>query len=316
MTDRVTRLAPSPTGALHLGNMRTFLINWAAARRAGWRIVLRLEDLDGPRVKAEASQQAIDVLQWLGMNWDGEAIYQSHDLTPYENALQTLTQKGLTYPSPATRGEILAAASAPHVDDHEQRYPGLYRPAPGKILPPFPDDADTAIRVIVPDGEIEFVDELLGPQAVNVQQQVGDFIVQTKARLPSYQLAVVVDDARQGVTDIVRGDDLLRSTARQTLLQQALGLGSPPRYFHVPLVYGDDGHRLAKRHGDTRAAMYRDQGVPPERLVGLIAWWAGLIESRQPLSAAEFLAAFDWVKLPADPITFTPEDHRWLTDTP
>jgi len=312
MTDRVTRLAPSPTGALHLGNMRTFLINWAAARQAGWRIVLRIEDLDGPRVKAEASQQAIDVLRWLGMDWDGEAIYQSHDLSPYEDALETLSRNRLTYRCPATRSEILAAASAPHEDDHEQRYPGLYRPAPGKVLPAIPDDADTAIRVIVPDGETAFTDELLGPQAVDVQKQVGDFIVQTKAGLPSYQLAVVVDDARQGVTDIVRGDDLLRSTARQVLLQRALGLGEPPRYFHVPLVYGDDGHRLAKRHGDTRAAMYRDRGVAAERLVGLLAWWCGFTASRSELSAAEFLAAFDWAKLSPDPMTFTPEDHAWL----
>lgn len=312
MTDRVTRLAPSPTGALHLGNMRTFLINWAAARQAGWGIVLRIEDLDGPRVKAEASQQAIDVLQWLGMDWDGQTIYQSHDLSPYEIALDTLSRQGLTYPCPATRSEILAAASAPNEGDHEQRYPGLYRPVPGKNLPRISEEADTAIRVIVPDGEIGFVDELLGPQAVNVQQQVGDFIVQTKAGLPSYQLAVVVDDARQGVTDIVRGDDLLRSSARQVLLQRSLDLGSPPRYFHVPLVYGEDGHRLAKRHGDTRAAMYREYGIRPERLVGLLAWWCGFVGSRNELSAAEFLAAFDWAKLSPDSITFSPEDHQWL----
>lgn len=312
MTDCVTRLAPSPTGALHLGNMRTFLINWAAARQAGWRIVFRVEDLDGPRVKPEASQQAIDILGWLGMDWDGGVLYQSHDLSPYAEALAKLDRQGLTYRCPATRREILAAASAPHVDDHEQRYPGLYRPAPGKNLPPIPDDADTAIRVIVPDGEIEFADELLGPQAVDVQQQVGDFIVQTKAGLPSYQLAVVVDDARQGVTDVVRGDDLLRSTARQVFLQQALGLGQPPRYHHVPLVYGEDGHRLAKRHGDTRTAMYREQGVRPERIVGLLAWWSGLTDTRTELSTPEFLAAFDWAKLPPAPITFTPADHQWL----
>ncbi|MEM9915996.1 MAG: tRNA glutamyl-Q(34) synthetase GluQRS [Planctomycetota bacterium] len=313
MSDRVTRLAPSPTGALHLGNMRTFLINWAAARQADWKVVLRIEDLDGPRVKPEASQQAIDLMKWLSMDWDGEVLYQSHDLSPYEEALRTLNGKGLTYRCPATRSEILAAASAPHADDHEQRYPGLYRPAAGKTLPAIPDDADTAVRVIVPDDEIGFVDEQLGPQAVNVQQQVGDFIVQTKAGLPSYQLAVVVDDARQGVTDIVRGDDLLRSTARQVLLQDALGLSPRPRYYHVPLVLGEDGHRLAKRHGDTRTALYRELGVRPERIVGLLAWWSGLTDARTELGTEEFLSAFDWTKLPRTPITFTPADHQWLT---
>ncbi|MBB6431450.1 tRNA glutamyl-Q(34) synthetase GluQRS [Algisphaera agarilytica] len=313
MTDRVTRLAPSPTGALHLGNMRTFLINWAAARQNGWAIVMRIEDLDGPRVKPEASQQAIDILDWLGMDWDGEAIFQSHDLSRYEEALGALSRKRLTYRCPATRSEILAAASAPHVDDHEQRYPGLYRPENRPAdAPPIPEEADTAIRVIVPEGEITFVDELHGPQAVDVQQQVGDFIVQTKAGLPSYQLAVVVDDDHQGVTDIVRGDDLLRSTARQVFLQDALGLSPRPRYYHVPLVLGEDGHRLAKRHGDTRTAMYREQGVRPERIVGLLAWWCGLTDTREELAADEFLRTFDWAKLSPDPIIFTPDDHQWL----
>lgn len=310
MDERVTRLAPSPTGALHLGNVRTFLLNWAAARRGGCRIVLRLEDLDGPRVKPEASAQAIDILTWLGMDWDGEPIYQSHDLSPYQGALELLSRKGLTYRCPATRSEIETAASAPHVDDHEQRYPNIYRPP---TAPPFPDDAQTAIRVIVPDGPIAFTDEAHGPQAFDVQQQVGDFIVQTKVGLPSYQLAVVVDDARQGITDVIRGDDLLRSTARQVLLYEQLEFGPLPRYRHVPLIYGPDGRRLAKRHGDTRAAAYRDRGTTPEKIVGLIAHWSGLTQDLYPMSAAEFAELFSWDKLPPDPITFTAEDDAWLT---
>lgn len=307
---RTTRLAPSPTGALHLGNVRTFLLNWAAARRGGWRVVMRIEDLDGPRVKAEAAAQALDVLAWLGMDWDGEPIYQAHDLSPYRDAMETLSRKRLTYRCPATRREIEAAASAPHGDEHELRYPGIYRPPDP---PPIPDGAHTAVRVVVPDGPIKFVDEAHGPQAVDVQQQVGDFIVWTKAGLPAYQLAVVVDDARQGVTDVIRGDDLLRSTARQVLLYDYLELGPPPRYRHVPLVYGPDGRRLAKRHGDTRVASYREHGAGPDRIVGLIAWWSGLTPERSPMSAEEFVKTFDWRKLPPDPVTFTPEDDRWLT---
>jgi glutamyl-tRNA synthetase len=315
MKPRVTRLAPSPTGALHLGNLRTFLLNWALARRSGWQIVLRIEDLDGPRIKPEAATQAIDLFRWLGIDWDRGPIYQSRDRAPYEAALTKLADRGLTYRCPATRREILAAASAPHEDDHEQRYPGLYRPArslSGPAPPPIPADADTAVRLIVPDGPITFTDIYAGPQSVDVQQQVGDFILHTKAGLPSYQLAVVVDDARQGVTDVVRGDDLLRSSARQVLLYQLLDLGPPPRYYHLPLVYGRDGHRLAKRHGDTRAAYYRERGCPAEKIIGLIAYWSGLIPERAPMTLAEFLDAADPDRLPPGATTFTTEDDAWL----
>jgi len=311
---RITRLAPSPTGALHLGNMRTFLLNWAAARRGGWRVVMRIEDLDGPRVKPAAAAEAIDIMSWLGMDWDGPPAYQSHDLSGYDNALQKLHGKGLTYRCPATRREIESAASAPHAEGHELRYPGLYRPRESPPFPPaIPNGADTAVRLIVPDGPITFTDEAYGPQRFDVQQQVGDFVIQTKAGPPAYQLAVVVDDARQGVTDIIRGDDLLRSTARQVLLYDLLELGPPPRYRHVPLVHGPDGRRLAKRHGDTHAAAYRQRGVPAEKIVGLIAWWSGLADQCQPMDAGEFVRRFDWAKLPPKPVIFTPEDEAWLT---
>ncbi|MEM6459993.1 MAG: glutamate--tRNA ligase family protein [Planctomycetota bacterium] len=313
MPPRVTRLAPSPTGALHLGNLRTFLINWAAARRDGWRVVLRLEDLDGPRIKPGAADEAVDLLRWLGLDWDGEPLTQSDDLAPYTEALHRLRDAGRAYPCPATRREIEAAAlSAPHGDEHELHYPNLFRPAPGSPPPPIPDDAETAIRFVVPDGPVRFTDERLGPQAVDVQQQVGDFVVYTKAKLPAYQLAVVVDDARQGVTDVVRGDDLLRSTARQVLLYDALQLGPPPRTFHVPLVLGPDGRRLAKRHGDTRAATFRGRGVSAERVVGLLACWSGLTDEPTPMTAADFAERFTWDALPADPVTFTADDEAWL----
>ncbi|MEM9883820.1 MAG: tRNA glutamyl-Q(34) synthetase GluQRS [Planctomycetota bacterium] len=313
MPERVTRLAPSPTGALHLGNLRTFLINWAAARTDGWRIVLRIEDLDGPRIKPGAADQAVDLLQWLGLDWDGEPLTQSHDLSPYIEALSTLRDAGRAYPCPATRREIEAAAlSAPHGDEHELRYPNLFRPTPASPPPPIPDHADTAVRFVVPDSPVHFTDERLGPQAVDVQQQVGDFVVYTKAKLPAYQLAVVVDDARQGVTDVVRGDDLLRSTARQVLLYDALHLGPPPRYHHLPLVLGPDGRRLAKRHGDTRAATFRGRGVSAERLVGLLACWSGLIAKPIPMTAGDFAERFAWDALPSDPVTFTADDEAWL----
>ena len=275
-------------------------------------MILRIEDLDGPRVKPEAAAQAIDVLGWLGLDWDAGALYQSHDLRPYREALEHLAARGLTYPCPATRREIEAALSAPHAGDHEVRYPGLYRPPDPPAIPP---DTATATRVIVPDEAIPFTETLHGTRAVNVQQQVGDFIVETKAGLPAYQLAVVVDDARQGVTHVVRGDDLLDSTARQVLLYRLLRLGRPPRYTHLPLVLGPDGRRLAKRHGDTRVASYRDAGVAAERIVGLMASWCGVTERREAMAAAEFAERFRAAKLSPDPVTFGEEDHRWLMQT-
>lgn len=320
MSAPATRLAPSPTGALHLGNARTFLINWAIARQRGWRIVLRIEDLDGPRVKQGADRQAIDDLAWLGLDWDTEPLVQRADLSSYHDALKALQDGRLVYRCSCTRKDIRDAQSAPHEDDHELRYPGTCRPAldaGGRLLEgdssvPTSAAKPAALRVVVPDGPIEFDDEVHGPQRVDVQRQVGDFVVASKAGLPAYQLAVVVDDARQGVTDVVRGDDLLRSTGRQLWLYRMLDLPPLPRYWHLPLVHGPDGRRLAKRHGDTRVAWYRDQGVAPERVVGLLGLWSGAGPRREPISAAEFRERFDLARLPRDAVTFSPEDHAWL----
>lgn len=308
-----TRLAPSPTGALHLGNARTFLINWAMARQNDWQIVLRIEDLDSPRVKPWAKQQAIDDLRWLGMDWDTYAGYQLDDLSPYEQALAQLHEQHLIYPCRCTRKEVAQAQSAPHDDDHELRYPGLCRPVDMTTLPKrLPDDA--AWRLIVPDETVHFSDGFAGEQSHNVQQQVGDFVISTKSALPAYQLAVVVDDARQGVTDIVRGDDLLRSAARQLWLYRYLDLSPIPTYWHLPLVLGPDGRRLAKRHGDTRLSFYRDGGTAPEKIIGLVAIWSGLQSQRAPMSTSEFRIRFDLGKLSHEPVVFTDEDHQWLID--
>ncbi|QNN20950.1 tRNA glutamyl-Q(34) synthetase GluQRS [Planctomycetales bacterium ZRK34] len=306
-----TRLAPSPTGALHLGNARTFLINWAMARRAGWRIVMRLEDLDGPRIKHDADRAALDTLAWLGLDWDDGPYYQRADLTRYHAALDQLAAAGEIYRCTCTRSQIESAQSAPHADAHELRYPGTCRTPRGTTTKYEADDNDIAWRVHADDATIRFQDDFAGDQSHNVQQTVGDFVVASKAGLPAYQLAVVVDDAAQGVTHIVRGDDLLTSTARQIMLYRKLGLGPEPRYCHLPLVLGPDGRRLAKRHGDTRIGYYRGRSVPPEKIVGLLAEWCGL-GHRRPMSAVEFADEFDLNKLPHGPVTFTDDDDAWL----
>jgi glutamyl-tRNA synthetase len=309
-----TRLAPSPTGALHLGNARTFLINWALARQNGWRIVLRIEDLDGPRVKPEAIEGTIDTLRWLGLSWDVGPIVQSQDLSPYRAAMAALAGRGLAYPSEVTRSQLedlaaAEAASAPQEGSHEVPFPAHLRPALGSRG--F-DDEQVNWRFAVPPDSVSFEDAFAGSQTFTPSRTIGDFIIWTRRGHPAYQLAVVVDDARQGITHIVRGDDLLESASRQLLLYQALGLAPEPAYTHLPLVRGTDGRRLAKRHGDTRLQHYREQGVSAERVVGLVAAWSGILAAPEPMAAADFARAFRLHKLPRSDITFSPEDDAWL----
>ncbi len=309
----VTRLAPSPTGALHLGNARTFLVNWLMARREGWRIVLRIEDLDGPRIRPGAERDAIETLAWLGMDWDEGPHRQACDLSAYEAAMETLAGKGLAYPSRLTRGQIEAAASAPQEGavGREGRFAPELRP--GDVGPrEFRSATGESWRFVTPEREVEFTDLCAGPQRHRPIDTIGDFALWTARGEPAYQLAVVVDDHRQGVTHIVRGDDLLDSAARQTLLYEALGCAPAPTYCHLPLVIGADGRRLAKRHGDTRVAQYRARGVRPERVLGLLAWWSGLAGMRGEVGLAELLDCFDLDRMPRTPVVFGREDDAWL----
>jgi glutamyl-tRNA synthetase len=309
MTKHVSRLAPSPTGALHLGNARTFLVNWAVARREGWRLLLRMEDLDGPRVKADTSARLIDTLAWLGLDHDGDVAYQSHDLEPYRSAMRRLADAGLVYACGLTRREIEQAARAPHAGEHELRFPPELRPA-DPAAASF-DAEDTNYRIRLEPGTIAVDDVVAGAGAFDPFAEVGDFVVWTRRGAPSYQLAVVVDDARQEVTDVVRGADLLPSAARQAVLYRALDLAEP-RWWHLPLVIGPDGRRLAKRHGDTRLETYRAAGVPPTRIVGLLAAWCGVVDHPVPMSAADFRDGFEMDTLPKAPVTLTPDAHEWL----
>jgi len=266
-------------------------------------------------VKPDAENQAITDLMWLGLDWDERVPNQLSDMRPYEDALHHLRAAGLVYECRCTRKEIRLAQSAPHLEDHEMRYPGTCRPTEPKAPAggDFSDDSATACRVRAPDRPISFVDRVHGEQTFDVDAQVGDFVVANKAGVPAYQLAVVVDDARQGVTDVVRGDDLLTSAARQLWLYRLLGLSPEPTYWHLPLILGYDGHRLAKRHGDTRLAYYRDKGVAVERIIGLLACWSGLADAPREMDARTFLQRFDPDRLPTRQTTMTREIETWLT---
>jgi glutamyl-tRNA synthetase len=325
---RTTRLAPSPTGALHLGNARTFLITWLLARQQRWRAIMRVEDLDGPRIKPGADRQAVADLHWLGLDWDHEPIYQTARLDGYDRAVEALLSSGAAYPCVCSRKEVEAAASAPHAEEGTAIYPGTCRGRFASI-----DEArrqggrEPALRFAVPAGAagvVSFKDEVSGVHRFDVPRKLGDFVIAKAAepgrgtenaarRTPAYQLAVVVDDADMGVTDVVRGDDLLDSTPRQILLYRALGLADRvPRYWHLPLVVGADGRRLAKRHGDTRLSSYRELGVTPGRVLALLARWCGVQINGEPRTAADLLATFDLRNLPRGPIVFTAADDAWL----
>src|SRR5437763_3005518 len=243
------RLAPSPTGAQHVGNARTYLIAWLRARAHAGRVVLRVEDIDSPRVKAGAAAQAHDDLRWLGLDWDDGPVVQTERLALYEAALRRLHQRELVYPCTCTRGDVERAASAPH--DERPGGAGAY---PGTCAGRRAADAaglagPYSWRFRLPRDSYSYEDVFLGPVRVDLRQAGGDFVVWKSAGTPAYQLAVVVDDAAQGVTEGIRGDDLIPSTPGQLLLYEALGL-SPPRFTHVPLAVGPDGRRLAQRHAD------------------------------------------------------------------
>ncbi len=306
----VGRLAPSPTGRLHVGHARSFLIAWWHARSRGGRVLLRIEDLDAARSKPELVDLALRDLEWLGLDWDGEPVRQSADTSALAEAVEDLLARGLAYPCVCSRKEILAA-SAPHAGDDETAYPGTCR---GRFTTRAEAEDETGraagVRFRVPPGERTVVDGFAGVRSFDVAAEAGDFLLARRDGVFAYQLAVAVDDARQGVTEVLRGDDLFPSAARQALLQQALGLPSP-RWFHVPLVVGDDGERLAKRRADLALESLREAGVDPRSLVAWIARSCGTpVEG--PATAAELLDVFALERVPRATVRFGEQELREL----
>lgn len=296
------RLAPSPTGALHIGNVRTFMIAWLRARSRGGRVVLRMEDLDHPRDKPGAAAQAVETLRWLGFDWDEEYV-QSERREIYRAALEKLAADGLAYPCVCSRRDVEAAQSAPH-DGEQLRYPGTCRDRFRSWDEAFAaKGAAPCWRFRTPqDSIIEFRDAFAGTFRQDVWDSLGDFPLARDVDGAGYTLAVVVDDAAMGVTEVVRGDDLLAATPAQILIQRALGLPTP-EYCHVPLVVGPDGRRLAKRHGDTRIESYRRSGMTPEELIGRIAATCGWAKDGERVSLRGLLPRFDMDAIPRGPVT-------------
>ena len=299
------RFAPSPTGRLHLGNAWAAVLGWLWARSQGGEFLLRIEDLDTARSRPALTDALLADLAWLGLGFDGDPIIQSRRLDLYRAALDRLRATGRVYPCFCTRSEIARAVSAPHGPaDEGPRYPGT-------CLPLSPEQGAERARTRPPawrfrsrEGLTEVRDLLHGTFVQDVAGEVGDFVVLRNDGVPSYQLAVIVDDADMGITHVLRGDDLLGSTPRQVQLCQALGL-SIPVYAHVPLLLGPDGKRLAKRAGTPSLAELRERGIAPERLVGLLARWAGLGDG-QPVGLLELVPRFALERLPRAPIAVDP----------
>ncbi|HXN34727.1 MAG TPA: glutamate--tRNA ligase family protein [Opitutaceae bacterium] len=276
------RLAPSPTGYLHLGHARTF---WVAARRAearGGTLVLRSDDLDAARFRMDFARAMIEDLRWLGLTWtEGPDIggpcapYSQSERRPlYRRALESLHAAGLIYPCTRSRRDVIEAAGAPHEGggDDEPVYPRAFRPDPGAALPPLGETVGVNWRLRVPDGEeLSFDDGRLGRQSAVAGRDFGDFPVWRRDDCPSYQLACAVDDAAMGITEVVRGEDLVRSTFRQVLVYRALGL-EIPGFCHCPLMADEAGARLAKRHDALSLRALRARGQTPE---SICAAWSG-----------------------------------------
>ncbi|MBT3278397.1 MAG: tRNA glutamyl-Q(34) synthetase GluQRS [Phycisphaerales bacterium] len=307
MEHGITRLAPSPTGALHLGNARTFVVNWLLARQRGWRVLYRLEDLDTARTKPGSAEATESILRWLGLDWDDTQPRQSTRTEAYLEALSALRESSHVYPCICSRKDIALAASAPHVEDGVVCYPGTCR---GRFATADEAQAQAgrlpAWRFDAGESSVPCFDQFAGEQTFYLPRIGGDFVVYRNENIPGYQLAVVVDDHAGGVNRIVRGDDLLDSTARQTLLRGALGYTEAVEYYHLPLVLDEEGNRLAKRRDDIRLEDLRASGVAPEAVLGVLAYWCGSQDAPEPMSLTEWLAKFDIETLPADPVNLTP----------
>lgn len=316
----IGRLAPSPTGGLHLGHARTFLIAWLAARHAGGRVIFRIEDLDATRVRDDAATTALIDLKWLGLDWDegpdvggpNGPYIQSERKEVYDVVLERLKAMELVYPCTCTRADIARAASAPHSEDEGPTYPGtcsIRSAADACGL----GDRPFAWRFRVAKGNVAWDDLFLGRVEIDPSQVGGDFLVGRHTLGPSYQLAVVTDDATMGVSQVIRGLDLVTSTPRQILLYRALGW-NVPRFGHVTLAVTSDGRRLAKREGSIKLAALRQQGVDPRRLVGGLIESCGWSNCLVPSTPRDWIESYDLDALPREPWVVTEEWLRSIGD--
>lgn len=318
-SETVGRWAPSPTGELHLGSAATALLAWLSVRSQRGRLVWRVEDLDGPRSVAGMNTRHMEDLGWLGLDWDeGPDIggrhppyRQSESHRFYIEALRRLDRAGRLFPCDRSRKELGDIASAPH--ETARRYPRSLRPS-GPLQPGWLDRVlasernPSAVRLRVDDPPIRFVDRVHGEQNEDVGRAVGDFVLRRRDGIWAYQLAVVVDDGRHGVTEVVRGADLLDSTGRQIVLQQALGLPTPS-YAHGPVLVDSNGRKLSKRHGSLTIRSLRERSVPPQRILAALARALGILDHGNDATPQDLLDTFRWDRVRTTSVVVTDD---WL----
>jgi glutamyl-tRNA synthetase len=298
----VGRFAPSPTGDLHLGNLRTALVAWLFARSAGSRFIMRVEDLDDRVSNRDYEAQQLADLAAIGIDWDGEVVRQSERFALYHEAIGRLTAAGLTYACTCTRREIREAASAQHGEAPEGAYPGTcLRLTERERSRREAEGRPAAVRLHAQVSHLELVDRIHG----RYDGVVDDVVLQRNDGVPTYNLAVVVDDAAQGIEEVVRADDLLPSTPRQLHLADLLGFARPA-HAHIPLVLGIDGERMAKRHGAVTLSDRMALGETPGQVRSLLAQTVGLAEPGEPVTAADLVDRFDPAQLPRVPWVFDP----------
>lgn len=309
----VGRFAPTPSGRMHLGNVFCALLSWLSAKSQGGRVILRIEDLDPMRAPRVYAGLLEDDFRWLGLTWDeggsgggpAGSYYQSERTAVYLDAYDRLAALELLYPCFCSRAE-LHAAEAPHFSDGRFLYSGRCRALTPQQVAEKRLHRAPADRVRVPERVIRFNDLHYGPQGEQLDLACGDFIIRRADGVFAYQLAAAVDDALMGVTQVVRGRDLLSSTPRQIWLQETLGLSSP-QYGHIPLLTAPDGRRLSKRDGDLDLGALRERFPTPEPLLGLLGWLAGLLDRPEPAAARELIPLFSWDKIPREDIVLGPE---------
>ena len=301
----VGRFAPTPSGRMHLGNVFAALIAWLSVRSQNGELVLRMEDLDTQRTSADFASVLRDDLRWLGLNWDVETPPQSQRSRVYDRYFEKMADLGLLYPCYCTRSQ-LHSVNAPHLSDGTYVYTGTCRDLTPEQRAAF--DRKPAWRVKVPDRVWRITDHVQGDYSLNLATDCGDMVVRRADGVYVYQLAVTVDDGEAGVTEVVRGMDLLSSAPRQMYLQELLGF-SYPAYGHVPMLLAPDGRRLSKRDKDLDLGVLR-QRVTPEALIGTLAFASGLMDRNEAISARELASLFSWEKLKGDAIYLDSEKLR------